>query len=169
MRHFSLIHNFRLYLIEVGKMLLDAGADVNAEDNWNGTPLHLAALSGRERMVQLLLDRGSYVNAHTDNGWTPLHGAVVGRHLGVAQLLLGKGANISDAEAEFGGDDTYAAKIHRGLFTPLGLVLANLQLTLDNEEVLPDNEGLIDMKEWRERNIKEFQAMADFLRQRGGK
>jgi len=63
---------------DIVKMLLAAGADVNAasrkeEDLLMGmTPLMLAALGGPEDLVQLFLDKGADVNAKTPSGDTAL-------------------------------------------------------------------------------------------------
>ena len=62
------------------KMLLDAGADVNAQDSQNRTALHHSAYWGSNLMMKVLLDAGAEVNARDpsyDSG-TPLH-LVLGR------------------------------------------------------------------------------------------
>ena len=62
--------------IEAVKWHLDAGADVNAQDNdirW--TPLHVAAAFGRKEIAELLLANGADVNAKSKRG-TPLSNAV---------------------------------------------------------------------------------------------
>ena len=62
--------------IEAVKWHLDAGADVNAQDNdirW--TPLHVAAAFGHKEIAELLLANGADVNAKSKRG-TPLSNAV---------------------------------------------------------------------------------------------
>ncbi|HIN18031.1 MAG TPA: ankyrin repeat domain-containing protein [Gammaproteobacteria bacterium] len=62
--------------IEAVKWHLDAGADVNAQDNdirW--TPLHVAAAFGHKEIVELLIAKGADVNAKSKRG-TPLSNAV---------------------------------------------------------------------------------------------
>ncbi len=44
---------------DVVRLLLDAGADVNAKDEWNETALMFAAMSGHEDIVQLLTEAGA--------------------------------------------------------------------------------------------------------------
>jgi len=53
--------------VEVVKLLLDLGADVNAANDHGITALHGAAYKGANQVVQLLVDRGAKLDA-TDNG-----------------------------------------------------------------------------------------------------
>jgi len=62
--------------IDSVKLLLAAGADVNATDNRGQTPLHGAAFWGWTELVQLLADRGANVNAKDRRGLTPLDSAL---------------------------------------------------------------------------------------------
>ena len=45
------------------RLLLDKGADVNAQDGLHDTALQAASHSGHEAVVRLLLDKGADVNA----------------------------------------------------------------------------------------------------------
>jgi Ankyrin repeats (3 copies) len=86
---------------DIVKMLLAAGADVNAasrkeEDLLRGvTPLMAAAEDGREDLVQLFLDKGADVNAKTPIGFTALSMAKLSGledHRGVIRKLEAAGA-----------------------------------------------------------------------------
>jgi len=60
------------------------------------TPLHCAARSGHDKVVDLLLDREAPVMAKTKNGLGPLHMAIQGDHSDCARLLLLRHADIND-------------------------------------------------------------------------
>lgn len=74
------------------KNLIAAGADVNAKNNRQSTPLHWALAS--EDKVKLLLAKGADVNARQADGRTPLYHAVSqNNHIAISKLLLDKGAD----------------------------------------------------------------------------
>ena len=64
----------------VVKLLLNSGADVNALDSMNSTPLHFAVRFCPADVVEILIKHGAEVNTCNKNGETPLHFAV-GRSL----------------------------------------------------------------------------------------
>jgi ankyrin repeat protein len=45
----------------VAKYLLDEGAQLEAKDEWQGRALHMAALYGHDKVVDLLVERGADV------------------------------------------------------------------------------------------------------------
>ncbi|CAF0769081.1 unnamed protein product [Adineta ricciae] len=74
--------------IEILKLLIDNGVDVNLKDAKNFRPIHYAAWQGRTEAVFILLRYGANVNEQSLNGDTPLHLASQYGHLEIAQLLL---------------------------------------------------------------------------------
>ena len=64
--------------VESAKLLLAAGADVNAGTY---TPLHYAANAGNAKMVKFLLERGANVNARDSDRDTPLLEAIADNNL----------------------------------------------------------------------------------------
>jgi ankyrin repeat protein len=56
---------------EAVRILIDAGADVNAANEADFTPLHCAAFSGMNELVQYLVEHGGELNARDWRGRTP--------------------------------------------------------------------------------------------------
>ena len=78
---------------EALRMLLEAGADVSAQD-WEGsTLLHLAASKGNVAAIRMLLEAGADVNAQDQEGNTPLHLAASGGNVAATRMLLKAGAD----------------------------------------------------------------------------
>lgn len=76
---------------DVVKILLDAGADVNAKQHGGWNALHAAAASGDRQLVELLLSRAADASATNDAGVTA---AAIARDRGqveVAELLERRG------------------------------------------------------------------------------
>ena len=75
----------------LAKLLIDKGADVNAKDNWDWTPLHSAVYKDKE-MVDLLITRGANVDAKDGAARTPLWYAEKNGHTEIVNLLRKHGA-----------------------------------------------------------------------------
>ncbi|KAG8232601.1 hypothetical protein J437_LFUL010722 [Ladona fulva] len=86
--------------VEVGRVLLDKGADVNAPPvpSSRDTALTIAADKGHARFVELLLSRGAQVEVKNKKGNSPLWLAANGGHLNVVELLYGAGADIDSQD-----------------------------------------------------------------------
>ncbi len=77
------------------QLLITEGADVNAKDMFDGTPLWDATLNGHEAAVELLVTHGANVNAKTkieNDDITPLDEATRKGHKGIIELLKRHGA-----------------------------------------------------------------------------
>lgn len=55
------------------EILLDAGANLEHQDDISGTPLHGAARRNLSQCCRVLLNRGALVDAYDGVGNTPLH------------------------------------------------------------------------------------------------
>jgi ankyrin repeat protein len=84
---------------EMASLLLDAGAEVNAQnqnDHWGGTPLHAAAHGNQKPVAELLLARGADLHATSCNGRTPIQETTFHKATTVANLLKRHGATLPD-------------------------------------------------------------------------
>ncbi len=86
--------------IERVKSFISKGADVNAKDEKDNTPLHLVAKYGydKQNIAELLIARGAEVNARNNEGWTPLHFTAWRSYTGhrnIAELLIAKNADTN--------------------------------------------------------------------------
>jgi len=72
------------------RLLLDHGANPNATDIWDNTPLYVASSSGQIAVVLLLLEYGARMSIQDVLGYTLLHEAVIwrGGRVEVMRLLL---------------------------------------------------------------------------------
>jgi ankyrin repeat protein len=77
---------------EIVQLLLDDGANVDADGGYNGTALQGASIRGRKKIVQLLLDNGANVDADGGYNGTALQGASIRGRKKIVQLLLDKRA-----------------------------------------------------------------------------
>jgi len=80
---------------EVARLLLDAGAEVNARNknrHWGTTPLHAAAHGNQVDVAKLLLARGAKINAKNLHSRTPLGETTFHKATAVAALLRENGA-----------------------------------------------------------------------------
>jgi ankyrin repeat protein len=85
--------------IEAVKQHLAAGADVNAKDENEWTPLNSAAVAGRNQIVKLLIEKGADLNAGN-----PLIAAAGHGHMEVIELLIANGADVNaKANDQLGG------------------------------------------------------------------
>lgn len=124
---------------KVMRLLVDAGADVDAYDSVGKTPLLLAAEQRRTDVVMELIKLGADVNKkkrprfETERFATPLHAAVLRMDMGSVVALLTAGADVNavvDGEYLAWTTDTHyyhssseeKEHLRRGCFTPLDIL-----------------------------------------------
>ena len=84
---------------EAFNALIDAGADVNMQNKYGETLLHITIRRDRREMVQMLLDNTADMNRPDAPGWTPLMECVMDDMPELCQLLVNSGADKSIANA----------------------------------------------------------------------
>src|SRR5687767_9731320 len=83
------------------RRLIEAGADVNATNNYGINAMLLAADIASTELIQLLLKHGVDANTANADGETPLHLVARAGNIDAAKLLLKSGAKV-DAREKFG-------------------------------------------------------------------
>jgi ankyrin repeat protein len=101
------------------KMLIAAGADVNAVDAASMSILHAAAAGNDTETIQLLVDAGTNVNAVDFAGFTPLIHAASNRNIDAVRLLISKGADVNARSGDGSFQKVKAGPIALGNWTPL--------------------------------------------------
>jgi hypothetical protein len=76
--------------VEITRLLLQNGADVNVRSYGGYTPLHWAAYQGNVDILHLLVENGADLEALNDEGWRVLHHAAYFGHLPFIQELISR-------------------------------------------------------------------------------
>ncbi len=82
--------------LDLIKLLIAKGADVNAAGGRGETPLDGAAGRGNLTIARLLIESGADLNPHAYPEGTPLHNATEQNRQEVARFLVERGARLSD-------------------------------------------------------------------------
>ena len=147
--------------LQVIKLLLDHGANINQYDSTGDTPLLLAVEKGNLAIVQLLLQRSANVDQHNFFGDTPLHSVIRYRNWAcgqnMAQLLIDHGADVNLKTIH--GNTPLHIACHLGNFEAVKFLLKhNANISLQNNDgdtplqvaTKNSNHAIIDLlKSWR--------------------
>jgi ankyrin repeat protein len=87
---------------QVVKLLVDKGAEVNAQGGGYGNALQTASARGYKEIVKLLLDKGAEVDAQGGYYGDTLQAASAGGHEVVVRLLVDKGAEVNAQGGPYG-------------------------------------------------------------------
>jgi ankyrin repeat protein len=89
--------------VDVARLLIERGANVNAKDHDGWTPLMKAAQAGHTEMVELLLEHGADMSVADENGRTAWMLAAVGGHSDIADVFKRARANAPPAPLTLAG------------------------------------------------------------------
>lgn len=87
--------------ISVLKLFIEHGVDKNSTDSLGENALHLAAIQGRELVVEYLVSIGVDLNAQDSAGYTPLMRAISAKSPRTIKRLLDRGTRV-DAMSKYG-------------------------------------------------------------------
>ncbi len=100
---FSLIEDIVYHSdIEAFKAVFEAGVDVNIQNKYGWTPLHICIRRDHRDMIEYLLDKGADINRVDGVGWTPLMESIMDDKTELCKLLLDRGADITIANKRGG-------------------------------------------------------------------
>ena len=79
--------------LEFFTSLVDELEDINFQNNYGWTLLHIAIRRGESAMVELLLEKGADIDKVDGVGWTPLMEAIMDDKPELVKFLVQKGAD----------------------------------------------------------------------------
>jgi len=82
------------------KLLLEAGADIHAEDALGATPLLFAICEGDVEAAKILIDKGSDIHAKNNFGWSGLIIAKATGNRAMEKLLMDAGASMDEKDGK---------------------------------------------------------------------
>lgn len=118
---------------KIGQLLIDFGANVNAKDASQQTPLMIASYHGNTKFAKLLLENGANVNHLDENGKAALIYAADGNHVAVTQILCKAGCPVNSKNSE-GWTALMFATYHTNLKIIKLLIKAGADLNAKNND-----------------------------------
>jgi len=95
--------------VEVVRLLLECGVDVDSRGFWSKSPLLLASFEGHLDVVRCLLDHGADANFQDDYHITPLIHAVARGHLEIVRVLLEHNVDVNAQAMDDGSTPMHEA------------------------------------------------------------
>ena len=85
--------------LELFTLLVNELEDINIQNNYGWTLLHITIRRGETEMVELLLEKDADIDRVDGVGWTPLMEAIMDDKASLCKLLVERGADKSIANA----------------------------------------------------------------------
>ena len=87
--------------LDIVKLLIEHGADLNTQNDFLQTGLSKAAVMGCSfGVVRFLVEIGAEIDHRNINGTTPLMSAAFGAHINITEFLLSKGAKLNSKDKD---------------------------------------------------------------------
>jgi ankyrin repeat protein len=81
------------------EQILEAGTDVNEQDAYGETALHLACMSGQADVVRMLVvEQQARMDIKNWEGWVPMIWAIVRGHTDIVKFLADRVRLMEDAD-----------------------------------------------------------------------
>lgn len=124
--------------VDIVRLLVDAGVDINYQDRQGETALHVAARFGHDTCAKILLEGTDEQKANTElaentYSWTPLFIACVDGSLSVVELLIEVGAELDKSDSS-----GWTAKEHAALRGHLDIARRLAQETPEPQYTEPE-------------------------------
>lgn len=117
---------------EILSLLIEYGAEKEAKDKYEKTPLHYAAMYNNVECAKILIDADVIIDEKGEDNWTALHYASKTHSLKVAKLLLKADADIN-AVTEGGLTSLHIASISAGVSIIKLLIKHNANLEIQTK------------------------------------
>ena len=79
---------------KIKELVEEKGDDINEQNVYGWTVLHVASMYGHLETVKYLVEKGANINEKHKYGWTALHFASRNGHLETVKYLVGKDADL---------------------------------------------------------------------------
>jgi hypothetical protein len=133
--------------IDVSKLLIEYGADVDRDEN-----LHVASELGHVEIAKLLIQNGADVNAVDEYDYTSLHFAAAYGYVDVVKSLIQNGANVNAVDKD-NKSVLYFASFDSGS-APIILELLCFGAKIDKKALEYDKTGLLVQIEERSEKLR---------------
>ena len=129
--------------LEIAKLLIENGPNVNLQDKYGFTALMLYCINGSNDLVKLLIENGANVNLKNTDGWTALMCLMVLNNkknlLELIELLILNGTDINSVD-EYGNNSLMI------FCQELNVDKCDVDLSLNIVKLLINNNINIDLK-----------------------
>lgn len=135
---------------DLAKLLVAAGADVNAPDDFGNTPLMFAVLFGDRHTIQCLILAGASVSKRNKEGWSSVSMASLIPHTGECEWLLALAGFDARFQMLLGSlPQSSSSPIHRSFFSSSICELHLLPMIGPFLKYLPGHPPLLSLAERR--------------------